>query len=57
LQHVWVGTCCINKSNGTEISEDMNSMYRYYQECTDCVTYMDDDSAWFERGWALQELI
>jgi hypothetical protein len=41
LRHGWVGTCCINESNWAEISEDMNFMYRYYQECTDCAAYMD----------------
>jgi len=70
-KHVWIDTCCIDKSNGAEISEEINSMYRYYQECTVCVVYMDDvenadpykkgssfrKSAWFERGWTLQELI
>ncbi|KAE9370202.1 hypothetical protein N431DRAFT_426617 [Stipitochalara longipes BDJ] len=70
-KHVWIDTCCIDKSNGAEISEEINSMYRYYQECTVCVAYMDDvenddpykegssfrKSAWFERGWTLQELI
>jgi hypothetical protein len=29
LQHFWVDTCCIDKSNSTELSEAINSMFRW----------------------------
>jgi hypothetical protein len=28
LQYAWVDTCCIDKSNNTELSEAINSMFR-----------------------------
>jgi hypothetical protein len=28
LQYVWVDICCIDKSNNTELSEAINSMFR-----------------------------
>ena len=30
LQYFWVDTCCINKSNHTELSEAIASMFRWY---------------------------
>jgi hypothetical protein len=69
---VWVDTCCIDKSSSAELSEAINSMYRWYKEAAICYAYLadvpfDDDlpasgsafsnSRWFKRGWTLQELI
>ncbi|KAF9730053.1 ankyrin repeat protein [Paraphaeosphaeria minitans] len=31
LKHFWVDTCCIDKSNNTELSEAINSMFRWDQ--------------------------
>ena len=60
----WVDTCCINKGNSSELSEAINSMFRWYQGSKICIAYLEDvpkkqltDSAWFDRGWTLQELI
>ncbi|KAK5121999.1 hypothetical protein LTR85_004571 [Meristemomyces frigidus] len=65
----WMDTCCIDKTNSTELSEAINSMYRWYLEATTCVAYLQDvdssigdtasleQSVWFTRGWTLQELI
>jgi len=30
LQYFWVDTCCIDKSNSTELAEAINSMFRWY---------------------------
>lgn len=30
LQYVWIDTCCINKASDAELSEAINSMYRWY---------------------------
>ena len=62
---VWVDTCCIDKSSSAELSEAINSMYRWYQESALCYAYLEDvesidklgESRWFTRGWTLQELI
>ena len=64
--YIWMDTCCINKSNSTELGEAINSMYRWYSEATACIAYLEDvgsdqksmeESEWFDRGWTLQELI
>ena len=71
LAYAWVDTCCINKESSAELSEAINSMYRWYRESKACYVYLDDvhnedysaststfrRSRWFTRGWTLQELI
>jgi hypothetical protein len=42
LEHFWVDTCCINKSNSTELQEAINSMFRWYQKATKCYVYLSD---------------
>ncbi|KAH7374180.1 hypothetical protein BKA64DRAFT_714983 [Cadophora sp. MPI-SDFR-AT-0126] len=44
LQYFWVDTCCINKSNLTELSEAINSMFRWYQDAARCYVYLLDVS-------------
>ena len=41
-EYVWVDTCCIDKTSSTELSEAINSMYRWYQEAHICYAYMSD---------------
>ena len=67
----WVDTCCIDKQSSAELSETINSMYRYYAVSAVCFIYLADvtvgagqdvlpmmiNSRWFTRGWTLQELI
>jgi Heterokaryon incompatibility protein (HET) len=66
--YVWVDTCCINKESSAELSEAINSMYRWYKAAAVCYAYLSDvqaialdsginSSKWFERGWTLQELL
>ena len=31
IEYAWVDTCCIDKSSSAELSEAINSMYRWYQ--------------------------
>ena len=70
LQYSWVDTCCIDKTSSAELSESINSMYRWYQKAVICYAFLPDvhaldvsedlsfrKSAWFTRGWTLQELI
>lgn len=64
-RYIWIDTCCIDKSSSAELSEAINSMYRYYRESVVCYAYLCDvnddaqiaSSRWFTRGWTLQELI
>ncbi|KAI1357235.1 heterokaryon incompatibility protein-domain-containing protein [Xylaria arbuscula] len=44
LQHFWVDTCCIDKSNNTELYEAINSMFRWYRNATKCYVYLSDVS-------------
>lgn len=64
--YVWIDTCCIDKSSSSELSEAINSMFRWYQESRVCYAFLSDvvgggalspSSHWFSRGWTLQELI
>ena len=73
LAYAWVDTCCIDKTSSAELSEAINSMYRWYREAKICYAFLvdvvEDDvrtgagatafkgSAWFTRGWTLQELL
>jgi len=69
LSYVWVDTCCIDKRSSAELSEAINSMYKWYQKANICYAYLSDvssidgdnrpfeNSAWFTRGWTLQELL
>lgn len=42
LQYFWVDTCCINKSSSAELSESINSMFRYYSQACKCYVYLAD---------------
>jgi hypothetical protein len=65
---IWIDTCCIDKSSSAELSESINSMFRWYEKSGICIAYLADiskddflaghqTSRWFSRGWTLQELI
>lgn len=72
LQYVWIDTCCIDKTSNSELSEAINSMFRWYMEAVVCYVYLADvaleanghapgsafeTSRWWTRGWTLQELL
>lgn len=42
LQYAWADTCCIDKSSSAELSEAINSMYRWYQMAIVCYAYLVD---------------
>jgi hypothetical protein len=42
LEHFWVDTCCIDKANNTELSEAINSMFRWYQKADNCYVFLPD---------------
>ena len=44
LRYFWVDTCCINKANFTELSQAINSMFRWYQKAAKCYVYLSDVS-------------
>jgi hypothetical protein len=42
LQYFWVDTCCIDKTNHTELHEAINSMFRWYRDAARCYVYLSD---------------
>ncbi|KAK7437577.1 hypothetical protein VKT23_018475 [Stygiomarasmius scandens] len=72
FNYIWNDTCCINKESSAELTESINSMFKYYAESSLCIAYISDvpgnlklsvqrevlkQSQWFTRGWTLQELV
>ncbi|KAL8671554.1 MAG: hypothetical protein Q9168_003939 [Polycauliona sp. 1 TL-2023] len=71
FSYVWIDTCCIDKTSSAELTESINSMYKWYQQSHICYAYLADihrqasqigkckfhESRWFQRGWTLQELL
>ncbi|KAI6142632.1 heterokaryon incompatibility protein-domain-containing protein [Pisolithus tinctorius] len=39
---LWVDTCCIDKRSSAELSEAINSMYRWYRNAQRCYVYLND---------------
>jgi hypothetical protein len=44
LEYYWVDTCCIDKSSSAELTEAINSMFRWYQDSERCYVYLSDVS-------------
>ncbi|KAI0173583.1 heterokaryon incompatibility protein-domain-containing protein [Hypoxylon sp. FL1284] len=42
LHYAWVDTCCIDKNSNAELSEAINSMFRWYQEAAVCFAFLVD---------------
>ena len=42
LEWIWVDTCCINKDSSAELTEAINSMYRWYWEAQVCYMFLND---------------
>lgn len=73
LEYAWIDTCCINKISSAELSESINSMFKWYSDAAVCYAFLEDlpegvelpitdpsvlaDCRWFSRGWTLQELL
>ncbi|THU75723.1 heterokaryon incompatibility, partial [Dendrothele bispora CBS 962.96] len=36
---IWIDSCCIDKSSSAELSENINSMYRLYENAGVCYVY------------------
>ncbi|KAK4183155.1 heterokaryon incompatibility protein-domain-containing protein [Podospora australis] len=42
LEWAWVDTCCIDKSSSAELSETINSMYKFYERAMKCYAILSD---------------
>ncbi|OIW26663.1 HET-domain-containing protein [Coniochaeta ligniaria NRRL 30616] len=45
FEYIWIDTCCIDKSSSAELSEAINSMFRWYKKATVCIAYIADIGA------------
>ena len=54
-RYVWIDTCCIDKSSSEEVSEAINSMYRWYQDAAICYAYLSDVLISDEVSWSLKQ--
>ncbi|KAH7016555.1 uncharacterized protein B0I36DRAFT_436187 [Microdochium trichocladiopsis] len=44
LQHFWVDSCCIDKSDAIELQTAINSMFRWYRGAKRCYVFLSDVS-------------
>ncbi|KAI2783557.1 HET-domain-containing protein [Daldinia loculata] len=42
LQYAWIDTVCMDKTSSAELTESINSMYRWYKDSVVCYVYMED---------------
>ncbi|KAL1944706.1 hypothetical protein VTO73DRAFT_3136 [Trametes versicolor] len=42
IPYAWIDTCCIDKGSSAELSEAINSMYKWYQMANICIAYLAD---------------
>ncbi|OGM48146.1 hypothetical protein ABOM_002928 [Aspergillus bombycis] len=53
LNYIWIDTCCIDKSSSAELTEAINSMFRWYEEAVVCYAYLADVTA-RQRYWSAE---
>lgn len=42
LDWIWIDTCCIDKTSSAELSEAINSMFKWYENSDECYAYLED---------------
>src|ERR1700753_2195276 len=42
MHYIWVDTCNIDKRSSSELSEAINSMFKWYEAATLCYAYLED---------------
>ncbi|KAL1894883.1 hypothetical protein Sste5346_005570 [Sporothrix stenoceras] len=42
IEYIWIDTCCIDKTNSTELFEAINSMFTWYRNAWVCYVYLSD---------------
>jgi hypothetical protein len=50
LHYFWVDTCCIDKASSAELTQSLNSMYRWYKNAARCYVYLSDVSLRTQDG-------
>lgn len=44
IKYSWIDTCCIDKTSSAELTEAINSMFRWYRNAAVCYVYLSDVS-------------
>lgn len=44
LRYFWIDTCCIKKTDSSELARSLNSMFYWYQRAAICYVYLSDVS-------------
>ncbi|KAK1676828.1 hypothetical protein BDP55DRAFT_508244, partial [Colletotrichum godetiae] len=72
LKYIWIDSLCINKESFDEVSDTINSLWRYFEGASICLVYLFDlpcspapyecvatwkQSLFWARSWSLQELL
>ncbi|OAG02531.1 uncharacterized protein CC84DRAFT_1188723 [Paraphaeosphaeria sporulosa] len=65
LRYFWIDTCCIDKSSSAELSEAINSMFRWYQNAAKYYAHDPEIDHMrtlileqrIYKGWTLQKLL
>jgi hypothetical protein len=68
VHHLWIDTCCIDHQDAEEVSQSLNSMFKWFRNAEICLAYLADvedaadreqfrHSVWFTRCWTLQDLL
>jgi Heterokaryon incompatibility protein (HET) len=72
FEYIWIDTCCIDRASSSQLSEAINSMFKWYEMAGICYAHLEGvemrqetalleeslkKARWFRRGWTLQELI
>jgi hypothetical protein len=42
LNFVWIDTCCVDKRSSAELSETINSIFRWYSQAAECYALLSD---------------
>jgi hypothetical protein len=42
IRYTWVDTCCIDKRSSAELTEAINSMFRWYERAEVCYAFLSD---------------
>ncbi|KAM5544345.1 hypothetical protein V8D89_002005 [Ganoderma adspersum] len=42
FRHLWIDSCCIDKTSSSELSESINSMFAWYRDAEVCYTFLVD---------------
>ena len=56
LSYAWIDTCCIDKSSSAELTEAINSMYRWYKRSDICYAFLMDLPASESLDTALKKM-